>query len=320
MVAIVLLLAAGLIGFGIFVDRRADLREAAIEARYPPKGEIVSVNGRDVHVIVRGTGPDLVLIHGAGGNARDFTYRLSDLLTDRYRVFVVDRPGLGWSEPITPTGAFDTSTDSPRAQARHLSKAVALLGAHDPLVLGHSYGAAVAMGWALDAPTSGVIVLSGATLPWPGPLRLFYRVYGSSLGGAFGAPLVSAFATNRQLTSSLKSVFAPAPVPVDYLTRAGVPLAIRTRHFRTSARQNRALRAKLVAMSPEYPALNLPFEILHGTEDDTVRAEIHAEPLSRMLNNANLTLLDGIGHAPHNVAPEPVIAAIDRLATRAGLR
>ena len=46
--------------------------------------------GRNVHVVVKGSGPDLVLIHGAGGNARDFTYQFVDLISDRYRVFVVD--------------------------------------------------------------------------------------------------------------------------------------------------------------------------------------------------------------------------------------
>ena len=73
-------------------------------------------------------------------------------------------------------------------------------------------------------------------------------------------------------------------------------------------------------MSARYPEMTLPVEILHGTEDTTVRPEIHAEPLADALPNASLTLLDGQGHAPHQVSPEHVAEAIDRVAARAGLR
>jgi pimeloyl-ACP methyl ester carboxylesterase len=47
---------------------------------------------------------------------------------------------------------------------------------------------------------------------------------------------------------------------------------------------------------------------------------VHAVPLSRQVDGANLTLLRGIGHMPHHVAPDAVVAAIDRAARRAGLR
>ncbi|MEM9023170.1 MAG: alpha/beta fold hydrolase, partial [Bacteroidota bacterium] len=38
------------------------------------------------------------------GMTRDMTYRLAPALADRYRVIVFDRPGLGYSDPITPNG------------------------------------------------------------------------------------------------------------------------------------------------------------------------------------------------------------------------
>ena len=73
-----LFLAAGATAFGVFVDRRADLREAGIEARYPAVGRTFTVAGRDVHLTVRGAGPDLVLIHGAGGSNRELRLRLRE--------------------------------------------------------------------------------------------------------------------------------------------------------------------------------------------------------------------------------------------------
>ncbi|OYW51676.1 MAG: hypothetical protein B7Z31_13665, partial [Rhodobacterales bacterium 12-65-15] len=75
------------------------MREAAVEAAFPPTGQFVTVDGLRLHYEMSGTGPDLVLIHGASGNLRDFTFALRDRLTDRYRVTVIDRPGLGYSDP-----------------------------------------------------------------------------------------------------------------------------------------------------------------------------------------------------------------------------
>ncbi len=301
---------------------RADARATAINAAFPPQGEIVEVEGQRVHVTVKGTGPDLVLIHGAGGNAQDFMHRFADRLTDRYRVFAVDRPGLGHSERSDPAlnAAFTASAETPMEQARILSAAVRKLGATDPIVLGHSYGGAVAMAWALDEPAAAIVILSGATMPWEGPLRPYYRVFGSILGSGIGAPLVTAFVGEDRVRGSLEGVFAPADVDPGYYEGAAIPLAIRTGTFRANARQVNTLRPNLVEMSARYPGMTLPVEILHGTADTTVRTEIHAAPLHETLPNSNLTVLSNQGHAPHHTAPDDVIAAIDRVATRAGLR
>ncbi len=317
-----ILIALVAVAFGRFTLMRADLREAAIEVRHGNIGETVKVNGRDVHVIVQGEGPDLVLIHGAGGNARDFTANFAESLTSRYRVFAVDRPGLGWSERIDPAlnKTFTTSAETPIEQARHLSAAVQQLGAKDPIVLGHSYGGAIAMAWALEEPASGIVIVSGATMPWPGPLQTYYRVFGSLLGSAFGAPLVSAYVPETRVETAIEGVFAPASVPPNYFNTTAVMLGTRIDTFRANARQVKALRPNLVEMSGRYPKLFLPVEVIHGTADTTVRPEIHAVPLSETVPDANLTLLEGVGHAPHHVAPLHIKAAIDRVATRAGLR
>ena len=317
-----LIFLLGILALAFVTLRAADLREAAAEARFPPQGQILHVGGTDVHVFVKGEGPDLVLIHGAGGNARDFTFRFIDRLTDRYRVFAVDRPGLGWSGRADRSleAAFTSKAESPAEQARILLQAVRQLGVQKPLVLGHSYGGAVAMAWALEAEASGLIIVSGATMPWPGPLQTYYRLFGSVPGSAFGSPLLSAWVPEARVHEALESVFAPAPIPEGYYAGAAVPLAIRTDTHRANARQVKTLRPHLVEMSARYPSLTLPVEIVHGTADTTVGLHIHAEPLMDTLPNARLTLLDGIGHAPHHIAPKAVVAAIDRAAERAGLR
>lgn len=317
-----LLLAAALVAFGLVTDRRAEFRAARIEATFPPEGIFVEVGGRQVHVVVRGNGPDLVLIHGAGGNARDFTWRLAARLETRYRVFAVDRPGLGWSERVDPASAspFAARAEGPVEQARHLAAAVRELGAERPVVVGHSFGGAVAMAWALEDDPAALVIVAGATMPWPGPLDPYYRIMGSLPGRTLLAPLAAAWMSETHIENAARGVFAPQPMPPHYVDGAGVPLATRAETLRASALQVRTLRPHLVAMSARYPEVSIPVEIIHGTADASVHHDVHAEPLSALLPDARLTLIDGVGHAPHHVAPEELEAAIDRAASRAGLR
>jgi pimeloyl-ACP methyl ester carboxylesterase len=320
--AISLLLAAALIGGGtVAVDRRAAARETEATVAYPPEGQLLTVDGRQVHAVTRGTGPDLVLLHGASGNLRDFTLAFMDRLTDRYRVTAFDRPGLGHTDRVSDAFArpFARFGESPADQAALLAAAADRLGLDRPIVLGHSYGASVAMAWALDRPddVAGVVNVSGATMPWPGSLGLLYQVNGTGLGGALLPPLLAAFTPEPYVDRVIEDIFTPDPAPPDYATRVGAALTIRRDTLRANARQVNSLYPHVVAMAARYPALALPVEIVHGDADTIVPLAIHSEPLARLLPNAHLTVLPGIGHMPHHAAPEAVIAAIDRLAARA---
>lgn len=311
-------------GCGVIVDQRAESRAAAAEADYPPTGQFVQVNGRQVHAHIEGQGPDLVLIHGASGNTRDFTFAFVDRMKDRYRIIAFDRPGLGWTDRISDdfVGPFNTAAESPAQQAAFLQAAADQLGVTNPIVLGHSYGGAVALAWGLSRPddTAALVILAGASNPWPGGLGALYSVAASSGGGALLVPLISAFAPDSTVESALDGIFAPQSAPEGYGEYVGAGLTLRRESFRANAQQVNSLRPHVVEMSQRYHTLTMPVEILHGTADDIVPLHIHSEPLSRQIPGAVLTRLDGIGHMPHHSAPDQVEAAIDRAANRAGLR
>ncbi len=317
-----LTIAGALFVGGLVTDRVAAAREARVEAAHPPAGQFVDVDGVRIHAVVAGSGPDLVLIHGAHGSARDFTFDFMDRLTDRYRVIVFDRPGLGWSDRTDAAyaGAFARAAESPAEQARILSRAAAQLGAERPIVVGHSFGGIVALAWALDFDPAAVVSLAGVALPWPGDLGWIYTVNGTPIGGAFLPPLITAFAPEDRLRSAVESTFDPQPAPDGYAEHIGPRMPVRRGAFRANARQVNTLRPHVVEMAKRYGDLSLPVEIVHGSEDVTVPIPIHSDPVSKIIPGANFVTLEGVGHMPHHADPEAAIAAIDRAAARAGLR
>lgn len=308
----VVLLAAGV----VVVDRLADFKEAQAEAGHGPLGQLIEVDGTLVHVLVQGEGPDLVLLHGASGNLRDFTFRLVEPLSRDFRVIAFDRPGLGWTEPL------DRKSETPRDQARLLQRAADQLGVSAPIVLGHSYGGVVALAWALERPeeTSALVLLGSVSNPWPGGIDLLYRVNASALGGAIVVPLLTAFAPKARIDTALQAIFAPQEVPAGYGAHVGAGLTLRRDSLRANARQLAGLRPEVVQMSKDYPSLTMPAELLHGEADTIVPLEVHSEPLSRQMPQAVLTRMPGVGHMPHHADPQAVIDAVHRVAARAGLK
>lgn len=293
---------------------RAAAREAAAEAAYPPAGQFVTVEGRRVHALVHGAGPDLVLIHGASGSLRDFSHGLIEQLGREFRVIAFDRPGFGWSDPLPGGG---TLTE----QARHLRQAARLLGADKPVVMGHSYGGSVALAWAVDAPDSvaALVPVSAPSFGWTSGLPWLYRLTAPLPGQALLVPLITAWTPRAYLMSEVAAVFAPDPMPADYADHFGPEMVLRRVSLRTNALQRAGLRDEIVALEPHYPGLTLPVELLHGTDDTTVGFSIHSERLAGVLPDVRLTPLEGVGHMPHHADPDAIVAAAKRAHARAVL-
>lgn len=308
---------------------RAAAQTRASEAAYPPIGDTVMINGAQVHYVQRGTGPHLILLHGAGGNLRDYTFSLMDRLTDRYTVTAFDRPGHGYTDrvPGVPVGPLRGRGETPAEQVAFLRAAAIELGITDPIVAGHSFGGVVALAWAvadLDNPgptaARAIATFGGVAMPWPGGLGSYYTVNASPLGGVVTVPLIGAWVGEERVKSSANNVFRPQDGVSGYAEYIGAMLAVRPASFRANVRQVNGLRPHVVTMSARYPDLTLPIEILHGDADDSVPIHVHAQEIIKVAPTARLTPLPGVGHMPHHIDPDAAIATIDRAAERAGLR
>lgn len=301
------------------MSARAAAREAAAEAASPPHGQFLSIEGRRVHALIQGPdtpgAPDLILLHGASGNLREFD-ELGARLARHFRVIAFDRPGLGHSDGL------DLSDVSLTAQARHLAAAATSLGVQRPLLLGHSYGGSVALAWALERflDPAGLILVSAPTLPWHGGLDYWHRLADTAFGQRHAIPAVAAFVPEFWVQRMVTEVFSPEPIPPGYFAAKGIPLAVRRETLRHNTEQINRLHAELTAHLPRHAGLTLPTELLHGTDDRVVPIHIHSRPLAKLMPHARLTELPGAGHMPHLTRPDEVEAAVLRIAAQARLR
>ncbi len=120
----------------------------------------LKVNGLTLHVQQAGEGPDVILIHGVTGDLSIwFLCRAMTELAATHRVTAFDLRGHGYSD-VPPTGY--TSAD-------HAADVLALMdeiGASRAKLVGHSFGAVVAMHAAVLAPERvDAIVLSDPYFP-----------------------------------------------------------------------------------------------------------------------------------------------------------
>ncbi len=300
---IILAILAAL-ALGVFWGNAA--RREKIDAQFPPIGQFITVNGARVHYKTSGHGPDIVLIHGASGNLREWEFGLRAALQARFTVTAFDRAGHGHSDAIA-------GGDTLAAQAAHLRAACATLGIRTPVLVGHSYGGSVALAWSLQEKPPALLLISAPSLPWPGRLDPWYRVTNSRLGRSIVAPLVAALVPAAYVRRAANAVFAPQTAPDAYLQNFGARLATRAHSLAANTAQVNALLGDIRSQMARYPALDMPCEMIHGDADTIVPLAIHSQKLAHVLPRARLTVLQGAGHMPHHAHLDTVLAALARL-------
>jgi len=310
--ASVAILVLVVVAFAALAHLRARKVEAHIEQLYPPLGTLVAVQDGVVHALQQGSGPDVVLLHGALTNLRDFPDNLVASLARNYRVTLMDRPGCGYS-----TGHSDAAT--PKEQAKALAQAADALGVRAPIVVGHSFGATVAAAWALSAQAlpvrpAALVLIGGPLLPAPVAMPWLRILAKSATLRLISSYLATAWSPSRVVRRLVANAFAPEPMEKGYAKHSGARLTLRRATFRANAKQMSILSPSLKQLGTELAQLTLPVELLHGTKDRVVPCNAHSLAAAKLIPSVRLNLLAGRGHMVHHTDPQAVIATIARAA------
>jgi pimeloyl-ACP methyl ester carboxylesterase len=119
--------------------------------------KVVLRNGVRIHYQQIGSGPDLVMVHGITGNLAVWHLRIVPMLSEHFRVLTYDLRGHGYSD-VPPHGY------SPDSMAEDLLELLDALRIERPVIVGHSYGADIALYLAAREPerVSEVIAIESA--------------------------------------------------------------------------------------------------------------------------------------------------------------
>lgn len=281
------------------------------EWRNPPIGKFLECDGVALHYIDRGdpAAPCVVLLHGNGSMIQDFTISgLVDLLARSNRVVCFDRPGFGHSQ--RPRLRIWTAA----AQAALLVKALNRIGIHDPVVLGHSWGAlvAIALGLQKDYPIRGLVLASGCYFP---TVRLdVWLMSGPAIPvlGDLVSYTVAPIISWAVLPGALRKIFAPRSVPQTFKNEFPASLVLRPRQLRAAAEESALLIPTAAQFQAHYSSMGHQVQIFHGAEDQVIERE-QARDLHQALPRSDLHLVPNAGHMVTYADPAAIVEAVNSI-------
>lgn len=280
-------------------------------AAVPQVGALHPVKGGAIHYLDLGSKDalTLVMIHGLAGTLQHFTYAVSDLLKDDFRLIIVDRPGAGYS-------VRDNESDAGlNLQAQMIGEFLDDLGIDNPTVVGHSLGGAVALAMALDRPekTAALALIAPLThSPKETPaifagLNIKSSALRRILAHTIAGPIAK-ITTKKFMTEA----FAPESCPVDFVERSGAALGLRPKGF-IGASADFTAKDSEPTQDKRYGAeLKTPGGLLFGRDDVLLIASEQGPVMEQY--GLSYEEMEGRGHMLPFTAPEETAAFIRRMA------
>ena len=291
----------GLIAHGITACERVEtyaIPNKFAEKNVPAVGTILNLNGLQMHGYVEGDGSqDIVFIHGAFINLRDWVFATRSLSKLDSRLIYIDRPGFGYSERNENKWNAERQADLARLYVKNIH-------GKNLILVGHSWGAMVAMAWAAKFPeeVKGVVSIAGLNMPFSGVsklandtglLRLAYELYFTSVAKRANSGSIEKFAGR---------MFQPQDIPSGYLDYVGSDLSRRRSTIKANKGDLLITSQALEQNYTSYGRIEMPVEIIHGNEDFLLPFKSQAVAFNKAIPNSRLHILPNVGHMAHHFA------------------
>jgi pimeloyl-ACP methyl ester carboxylesterase len=251
-------------------------------------------------------GPPLVLLHGVGTSAGEWSWVLPGLARNR-RVYAVDLPGYD--------GSYEPPDYAPAFTATFIGSFLDAAGIESAVVVGNSFGGLSALHLALSEPARvSALVLSDsaglgravnpalATVTFPGTVRLVTVLAKTPPGAAqraLGRALLFFARPWRIPPKWLKDQYRLAQLP--NFTEATLAATLRSTVGPAGQRE---------VLLEELPRLQMPTLIVWGIEDRVLPYWQAQDALTR-LKKGSLELIPNCGHLPHVEQPERFVSILE---------
>ncbi len=271
--------------------------------RNRPPGEMVVVDGRQVHLLCQGQGsPAVILESGIPGTSLGWASVIDDIASFA-RVCAYDRAGWGWSEAGPEPRTVSNITGELRELLRN-----AQVGPSYVLV-GHSFGGLIVQVYASQFPeeVAGMVLVDSShpnLARRPGSLDRMGRV-------SFRMKLLAPLGIARFIIDVPSGNPQSRPSSVRAMEKE---VLATTRSFRAMASELEGLRESLNQAAGDRPRLGRkPLVVL--TEGRRRMEFWHAmqEQLTELSDSSEWQVVNGAGHFIHQDKPEIVVDAVRRV-------
>ncbi|HYW15116.1 MAG TPA: alpha/beta hydrolase [Allosphingosinicella sp.] len=265
-------------------------------------------SGRSLHAVQQGIGADVLLVHGAMTTHHDWLEGPAALLSEGARVTAVDRPGHGLSRRPRFVG-------TPRDQAAQIAEGLDRLRVGPAVVVGHSFGALVALALAERFPdrVTGLVLVSPLIFPEP---RLLEHAMVAPRSMPVIGPLLSRVGQRSGLDRASIEwmqvvMFSPTPVPRPWKRSFPFDQVLDPDVLVHEGEDSASILPLSPAGTMDLRRIEAPVRVLIGTDDRVVGHERQGRALARLLPDGRLVEIEGAGHMLHHSHSEIVVRAVD---------
>jgi len=257
-----------------------------------PQPEDLILSGKRVHVWTGGSGPALLLLHSAWGDAEMSWAPVWNDLSRSFTIIAPDLPGFGVSDPL----------DEPMlaGNARVLKDLLDSRKADRTIVVGNSFGVAVAIEFASTFPerVKHLVAMNGGYLPViPGFLKKIISL--SGVEKRFRKFIRTMTYSDKAF---LKAFPNPEKLPTDFFARIK---QYEEKHARIVF--DTVMRQSMPQKRPPVPAT-----IIWGTGDRLTSMK-QAEGLQKWLGKPDFIPVNGAGHMPQVERPAEFVEAMTKV-------
>jgi pimeloyl-ACP methyl ester carboxylesterase len=274
---------------------------------YPPTGEFITVPpGTRVHFTdTGGAGEPVVFLHGNPGTLRDGDRFAAALKQDR-RVLAVDRPGHGYSDR--------PAASAPRDQATLLYAVLTQIGTPPSVMVGHSWGGALALICAIENPwdVSGLVLVGARAVARPDSGGAVYGMVRTPVLGSFLRWTVLLPMGRFLVANGLKDAYAPDPAPAEEVAAAQA-LWLRPGQAEATVWDTANLQDALRTYEKRLDRIRVPVTIIVGDRDSQLA---ESRELHRLLPRSTLQIVTGAGHMLPKTHAEVIADAVRQQASR----
>jgi pimeloyl-ACP methyl ester carboxylesterase len=283
------------------------------ERRHRPLGKFLTVSGNPIHYTDRGRGRPVIILHGNGSMVEELeASQLPDGLAADYRVITIDRPGFG----NTPRPDRQWS---PEREATLVLEIIRQLGLERPVIVAHSWATLVALSIAIREPEmlSGLVLIGGYYYPtWRADVAVQSIVAAPVIGGLL-RHTVWPLAARAATPFMFRHLFFPSRPSAKFLSSYSISMAARPSQLTAVADDTVDMPQAASRLSAHYGEIELPVDIIAGSDDKVVSTKGQSRRLNRELRDSYLDEVPGQGHMVHHAHPQLVQRRVAHVFERA---